>query len=392
MTHHIPLNERASGWVNAGLISSDQADAIVAHEAAVSESPGARIAGTIGVIGAMLVGLGVLSTVAANWGSVPDPLKVVVIVATMLVAYGAGMAAELRQAPRWMANAGYVIGTLVFAGGVFLIGQIYNVRAHDPLGFLAIAITASAVTLLARARPVGWIAALAWFAWVIHELIWSVGDASNDRSTLVVYTAALMLGCLALTVGWMLARVKWRDDRGPIDAEALGLPLRTVALVGLLGGLTTASFIWRANAIDGTSAGVTPAWVVVLIATVASVIAFEGLHRDRTTKTTALALAIAVIIIAASPFAPSFTLLAIGANLVLLGGGVGLLLLGLVAHRSFEYSWGVAWIIVLVAARYIDVLASFAFGGLAFVGAGLLLFGIAWAIGRSRRLWKGQAE
>ncbi|MBC7462342.1 MAG: DUF2157 domain-containing protein [Thermoleophilia bacterium] len=385
------MEVRTGSWVDAGLISSDQAAAIVAHEAASTESPGGRVAGMLGVIGALLVGLGVLLTVAANWESVSDAGKLAVIVVTMIAAYGAGIAADLRRAPRWMAIAGYVVGTLVFAGGVFLLGQVYNVRAHDPLGFLVIAVTASAVTLLVGSRVVGWIAGLAWFAWALHEFIWSVTGSSDDRSALVICTAGLLTGCLALVVGWLLARVEWRDTSGRLDADALGLPLRTLALLSLLTGLVVASFFWRADGFGEAFGGVTAAWVVVFVAALAASALFARLSRDAHARPIAVALTVTVVAIAASAFAPSAVVLAIVANLLLLAGGAGLLTLGLVDDRPFEYGWGVAWIITLVGARYVDVLVSLSFGGLAFVGAGMLLFGIAWAIGRSRRVWKERA-
>lgn len=382
------IRDRAEVWARAGLITHEQASAIVAHEAAAVEPPGARIAGLVGVGGALLVGLGVLLTVAANWESVSDIGKLAVIVATMVAAYAAGVVADLRTAPRWMAVAGYVVGTLTFAGGVFLLGQAFNVRAHDPLGFLVIAVTASAVTLLVASRVIGWIAAIAWFAWGMHEFVWSVDGTSDDRSALVVCTGGLLLACLALAVGWLLARVDWRDPSGRLDVDALGLPMRTLALATLVSGLVVASFFWRADGFQDAFGGVTTTWVIVLVAALAAAAAFARFGGDRHGGRIAVALLLAALLIAGSTFAPSVVVLAIVANLLLLAGGVALVALGLVDDRPSEYGWGVAWMIALVGARYVDVLVSLAFGGLAFVGAGALLFGIAWAIGRSRRVWK----
>ncbi|MCW2961803.1 MAG: rane protein [Thermoleophilia bacterium] len=397
MSSDADIEVRAAAWEQAGIVTPEQASRIVAFERAGAPAVGARVSGMLGSIGGLLVGLGVLLTVAANWDSIGDVTKLVTIVVTMLVAYGLALVADQRGAPRWMGTAGYTVGTLVFAGGVFLLGQVFNVQSHDPLGFLYVAIAATAVAVLAERRLVGWIAAAAWLAWAMHEFVLAIGDTSDEEAAVVLCGAALLLAITALGAGWVLDGAAHRARREPSSPQELGLarsldviggPFRSVALVGLLGVLLPISYAWRFDADDTNFAGATGLLVVVLVAALVASVLVVLLGDMRSRRVTGAVLAIAAVLIAVGVLVQSPTIAGVLANLLLVLGGLGLCALGLIEDRRSEYAWGVTWILALIAARYIDVMIELQYGGLGFVGAGLLLLGSAWLVGRSRRIWK----
>jgi hypothetical protein len=355
------------------------------------------MAGSLGVLGGLLVGLGVLLTVAANWSGIGDTAKVLTIVLTLVAAHGAGIWADARGAARWVGTTAFTVATLVFAGGVFLLGQLFHVRAHDPFGFLVVAIAASAIALLASRMVVGWIAAAAWLAWGTHEF---VDLLFTEDDALQVVGACLLLGVTALAIGWVLDGVADRhastlpDHERPLvaDLDLLGTPLRSVALLGLLGLLVPLSFAWHAS---GEELGEGGFGVATLVGAVVALGATALLARGgslRLRARVALALAVVVVLVVLAGLVPDGLVIGLLANAVLVGGGLGLAVLGLVEDRRGIYAWGVAWIIATIVARYVDVMISFAFGGLGFIGAGLLLIGCGWLVGRSRRLWHTREE
>jgi uncharacterized membrane protein len=388
------IHDRTRAWVDAGIIDAAQAEQIVAYERAVApatpvgatpataEHPRDRVAALFGVFGGLLVGLGVLLSVAANWDSIGDSTRVAVLVVSMLVAYGGALLADARSAPRWAGTTGWLVGILIFAAGVFLIGQIYNVRAHDPLGFLVVAIAAGALTLLVDRMATGWVAAIASIAWVVHELVDSLNQADDDQTAIQLVGATTLLGIGAFAGSWLLERA----------ARNLALPMRSVALAGLAAVLVPVSFAWHD---DGNLADASRASAQLLVMGVLALAATATILRapalaHRRSMLAALLAAIALVVIASLVQVAYFA--GIAANVLLALGGVGLALLGLVESRRDMFAWGIAWIVLLVAARYLDFLFSFDLGGIGFIGAGLLLIGIAWAIHRSRRLWRERDE
>lgn len=395
------IDERTTAWVDAGLIDERQAQDIRSFEAGRSLAAGDgavrdQLAAILGGIGGLLVGLGVLLSVAANWDAIGDGAKLATICVGMVVAYGLGLLADLRGAPRWAGTAGYVVGTLVFAGGVFLLGQAFNVQAHDPLGFLVVALFASAVAVLAGRRLVGWIAALAWMAWASHEIFVSIEGESDDRAVAAVVGAGLLLSLAALGLGWLLegiaerARASQRPgDDAPLRAEVVVLarPFRGVALAALLLVLVPASFAWHAT----DSPEVAPATAQVLVTFTLALLASIGVDRLAplaARRPLALALALAAAIVLVGLLVQGLVLTGILANVLLAAGGLGMVVLGLAEDRGDAYAWGVLWLVVLVAARYLDVLALTDVGGLGFLGAGALLLACAWLVGRSRTYWR----
>ncbi len=88
------------------------------------------------LIGAVLVGAGIFSFIAANWQEMTRALKLGIIVASMLAAYVAGWYLKERLSMVRTGNALILLGSIIFGAGIFLIGQIFNVRANWPDGFI----------------------------------------------------------------------------------------------------------------------------------------------------------------------------------------------------------------------------------------------------------------
>lgn len=120
-------------------------------------------------IGALLVGAGVFSFVAANWQGMPTPAKVALIVVSMVAASAAGWWAERWRGYRFTGEALLLLGNVIFGAGIFLIAQAFNVRGNWPdgmilwmIGALAMAYATDAVALYALAAVVGAAAAIGY--------------------------------------------------------------------------------------------------------------------------------------------------------------------------------------------------------------------------------------
>ncbi|PRZ15930.1 putative membrane protein [Laceyella sediminis] len=92
------------------------------------------------VIGALLVGVGVLSFIAGNWSELPRIVKFLLILCGLVGAYVAGWRLE-RPYPK-TAKSLYYIGLAIFGAGIFLIGQMFHFSSHYSQAFLAWAIGA----------------------------------------------------------------------------------------------------------------------------------------------------------------------------------------------------------------------------------------------------------
>ncbi|MEZ5450661.1 MAG: DUF2157 domain-containing protein, partial [Thiolinea sp.] len=69
------LDRKLLSWEQQGLISGDQADAIRAFERGEGQSGGHWWLYSLLVLGAAIIGLGIISLVAANWAQIADDVK-----------------------------------------------------------------------------------------------------------------------------------------------------------------------------------------------------------------------------------------------------------------------------------------------------------------------------
>jgi len=101
-----------------------------------SEDTQKRTIRLILTIAALLVAAGVFSFIAANWKGMSKPIKVATIVFAMLV-IDAG-AWHLRERSRLvkMGEALLLLGSFMYGAGIFLVAQMFHMRANWPDGFI----------------------------------------------------------------------------------------------------------------------------------------------------------------------------------------------------------------------------------------------------------------
>lgn len=116
-------------------------------------------------IAAVLIGAGFFSFIAANWQEMARPVKVGIIIISMLAAYGIGWYAKEKANLAKTGETFILLGSIIYGAGIFLVGQMFNIRANWPdgfilwmLGVIAMAFAAESYPLFYFAIPLGFIA------------------------------------------------------------------------------------------------------------------------------------------------------------------------------------------------------------------------------------------
>ncbi len=404
------IRERARDWVTAGIIDAAQADRIGAYEEsrevatpgispAATTSSRAGMQALFGVLGGLLVGLGILLTVATNWADIADPLKVAILVASMLVAYVVALVADARTAPAWAGSVAYLVGIGLFAAGIVIVGTVYNVQTHEPFGALLVALAATTIALLSERMTVGWVAAAAWLVWLGAELGTALDDLAEERMAPALLSSIVLLGIAAFAISLALEGIARRVGEPGTSGwrvllartDVVTVPLRSISLLGLLFVLTQAGFAWHWEFDLGAAAPQLEQWLAFAGAILAIVMLARLAQIDHRGALVA-SLVVAAVLTLAVAVVHEQLIAAIGASGLVGLGGIGLVLLGMVASRQDLFVWGIAWLAALVISRYLDFVFSVELGGIGFIGAGMLLLALAWLVGRSRRLWRRRAE
>jgi uncharacterized membrane protein len=244
-------------WVGEGLVSAESAAAIrrsLAHEG------GFKLPGLLGLFGGLLIAASVSAFVAANWEEIPRLAKLVMVLIGLAGALGIAARLESRGSAGG-ADAAATCGTLIFAAGVALVGQMYHLPTDWPGGALLIALGALAVALLLRSNGALITAIVAIAAWSggrweesegqVHLAFWipflpALWLAATRQNRLVHHVAVLAL------IGWFgMLPGNWAFLR--FDYGLLAYGLAVSALFVALGahavdrggpGLLTACLPW----------------------------------------------------------------------------------------------------------------------------------------------------
>lgn len=117
------LTEDLPRWRESGWVTADGATAILASLEGRRSTFG--LAAIVGTLGALLLGVGIIAFVGANWEAMPRIVRFGLLVATMAIAYGAAAMLAAREM-RMFAEVALLVAGLVFAAAIALVGQTYH--------------------------------------------------------------------------------------------------------------------------------------------------------------------------------------------------------------------------------------------------------------------------
>lgn len=157
-------------------------------------------------IGAVLVGSGIFSFIAANWQEMARPVKIGVILVSMLISYGAGWSMKEKARLLKTGEALILLGSIVYGAGIFLVAQMFNIRANWPDGFILWMIGTIAMAFAVESYPLFYLAIpLGIIALVGHPFGIFTGFGYN--SFLLTSSFLLLVSTMITFVtGWIIRK------------------------------------------------------------------------------------------------------------------------------------------------------------------------------------------
>jgi uncharacterized membrane protein len=311
-----------------------------------------RMVAALATIGALIVGFGVILFFASNWSEIARPLRVAVLLVGEVAFFAGGFyLAEVRRAYPHVAHALIFLGTLLFGASVFLVGQMYHVQAHDPLGFLLWSAAALAVALVVHSGPIAALAILAFIAWTVHELI-QLDEVSDIDVARLIPVLLTLFGSALYSFG--------TGARPWLEPIRFARPMRLLGYATVALGVFVLTFRFLH---EGSIEHAAEPGVVKFLLWSFGAAAFLGaaalLPRARTRLTSlpeavvlgAICLLALLAVYAGEDSAAEWALLFNGALAVL---ALGAILVGAVNDEVWLANAGVAWVAIDLVARFLD--------------------------------------
>jgi uncharacterized membrane protein len=387
------LKEEAPQWQQDGLISEGQCHSILARYGLVEgelEYRTNRVVSTLAVLGALLLGIGVILFFAANWQYLPLGTKVFLLVASVVGAYAAGywLRFERERLPQ-VGSALIFLGALLYGAAIFLIAQGFHVRAHEanlvylwavgilPMAYLIRSRAMLVVALLAISIGIGWDLSrfgLHFFQsvtlyLVLGVLLYSLGEIHRDHDWGTDLHAPFTQFGLFITLGvlYLLSfRWVWGSTGSPEEAFTLMSP--GGVRYAILAVAATAATVtqWLLSKRENRKVEMLEGGALLLLVALGCGIAFLGGRGH------------------GSPD-EGYPVEAILFNLLLFALTIGVIADGYYQRRPTLVNLGIFFFGAHLLTRYFDIFGRFLDTAAVFVGAGLLLLVGGAFLERTRR-------
>ncbi|MFA6209249.1 MAG: DUF2157 domain-containing protein [Candidatus Obscuribacterales bacterium] len=188
---NVALAKEIESWAKESIISDEQAKVLLARYPA--KHGGAHAITLVTIIGAVLVGLGTLLYIGANWTGMATIWKLIIIATAIVASHVAGWIFKFEPGNRpKLGTAFLLLGSLFYGGAIWLIAQIFNVDVQFPNGLLLWLIGTAACALTTRSVPLGILASVILSLWTMQDLSnWSHYSSSDSIQRIIGIVAGL---------------------------------------------------------------------------------------------------------------------------------------------------------------------------------------------------------
>ena len=212
--------------------------AVAAAAPAAGSALGGRVISVIAIMGATLIGLGIITYVAANWSAIPPLARVALLVAVTAAIYAGGWALLARFGLRRTGAAVILAGALAYGAAIHLIAQIYHLPVNHPGLTAAWFLGVAPIAYIVRARSLLTLALILLLAAAgFRAQRWS--DGFGEDTALLLLPAALTLAALLFAAGRLQARFDWTRPFVRLTAiPGIAMASLAVGVITLTGVLT----------------------------------------------------------------------------------------------------------------------------------------------------------
>jgi len=162
------LKKEIRQWQEDKLLTCEQGALILGRYQPMEKT--GRLISILAAIGAVLVGLGVLLFIGANWHKLAAIWKTILVLSAIISCHAAGWYAKFGSGshPR-VGDALILLGCLLYGCGIWLIAQIFHYEADFSFGILLWALGTVPVALITRSALVTVLATVLIAAWTLAE-------------------------------------------------------------------------------------------------------------------------------------------------------------------------------------------------------------------------------
>jgi len=369
------LREESKKWVAEGIIDQPQADRIIGRYSLFEEK---RIAGQkdklvriFSGFGVILIGVGAILSVAANWEKIPPFLASALLIISTIVTYSIGWWLKYKRQPSpKIGEALILLGSIIFGVSLILISQKYHFLIENSSLILIWGLAVLPLAYITRFYHVLALASILFFGSSFIPIYSSFDYISFD---ILHYISILLIVLVATPLAYKFKFVK---------IQALNLVEITIWTV-----LTLSLFLFKEQSLV--------AFCLFLIVFGGLILFLSKLH-SRSEKYRGFEqpyLALGIIFILVPTFALTFPdafeknriIFSVLFNLIFFAEIGGVIYLGIIKREEHIVNTGIVFFALLVFVRYFSLTWSLGARAVTFITGGVLLIFGSYYIDKMRR-------
>lgn len=205
-------------WIGEGLVAADKRDAILAT---IPDARRLDAATALAWVGGILLGIAIITFVAANWDATPKLARFAILLAAFAALSGGGAWAAHKER-NVASNILLTVASLVFAAAIGLTGQIFDIAGDPRSAAYAAGVAAFALALAGRSTGaasagliligLGDFTDRQWFAGGESEAPWMLVAAPLGAFLTLRWGSTPLAHISAVAIiycfGWFAARVE----------------------------------------------------------------------------------------------------------------------------------------------------------------------------------------
>ncbi|MGM7700283.1 DUF2157 domain-containing protein [Pseudalkalibacillus sp. Hm43] len=394
------LKKEGAKWIEKGLIEEDQLNGIIS----LYEKKSSNL---LPILASLLIGLGVLTFIASNWGQMSDLFRFSLICAAIIGFNLTGLYL-LGKDKRTLGIAWIGIGTLTFGAGIFLTAQIFHIVSYSANAFVLWTLIALLTYFILPNRYFYLLTLVIGTAGLIYSAV-SFQSFSFILALLVVigvgiitlkeneslfyhlYAGALTITGITFLVGydltyiWMTivflfiyAMSEW------VPAEKAQFAYKNISLLGVV--ILTLVHVFLLEDMIRYNENIIPAslpYFILLLITI-GLISWSKYRRPSESHWIDLIL-FAPLFLIGETAGVFYLLLVFGYSLYILVEGYKL-------EDSTQINRGTFLFLISTLVAYIQLAWDFLPKSMFFLAGGILLFLLSWYLERRRRKWVHEAK
>jgi len=379
-------------WQASGIITEDQATSILSYYDRyfpISAKPQiyARLSTILATMGAVLVGLGIILLVGANWQDIPLIVRFALLCAVIVMCNGTGYFLLYIKEYSRSGEAIFLVGSIAFGAGVFLATQVYHYETEPPLLLFWWCVGVIPMAYILRLRSVLCLGLGLFVVTFIWFLVNFSGDMESAAAFIGLVTA---LGSTLFAVG-TLHRLADSFIKFSWIYVTFGIGILLSALYVLsFEGFLHDDFL---DVVNGNPIGnFIPITLLSSLALVCWVL-YIGIKRRQIAVAHRPVLDLVAIpwgIMVASiaywaPMIGNSVLFAAVFNAALAVTVIAIIVAGVAERKSYLINMGLLFFGLLLLTRYIDLMWGMMDGAVFFIVGGILLLLTGFFLERTRR-------